>query len=192
MFAQMARATLDLLLLRRGPQDLPAQKNLLYSAILVYTLFTALAYLSVAEMNVFVGALQAASGLAYLAGFTWMVLAFSGKRARFLQTFLALVLTATVFNILEVGPLISLMPHFLQMQELLVQAQGDGTALDPASVEAVNIPGFPLALLLLEYVWRLTVMAHIFHHALEISRARAAAVALLYPGLILLLALMAR
>ncbi len=192
MLSFMTRATLDILLLRRGPQDLPARREVLYVVILAYLVLSAPAYVAVIQMQVHVALMQSVSSLAYLAGFAWAVLALGGRRERFQQSFMALVATAAVFNILEVGPLISLMPYFLQIQDLMLQAQGQPDALDPAVVEAIDVPGFALVMLLLVYVWRLMVMAHVFHHALEISRGRAMAIALLFPGLIMFLALMVR
>lgn len=192
MLNNLPRATLDLLLLRRGPQDLPARQNLLYSVMAAYVLITALAYLSVIQMSAANAALQSASSLAYLAGFVWMVLAMAGRRARFLQSFMAMSLTAIVFNILEVGPLIKLMPYLQEIQALMAQAQATGKPIEPAAVESLDVPGFSMVLLLVVYAWRLMVMAHIFHHALEISRGRAMGLALLYPAVIMLLVMILR
>lgn len=188
----LARATLDLMLLRRGPQDLPARMPLLWAIIGLFVAMNALAYSLLLNISTVEAILQAASGLAYLAGFVWVVLAFTGRRARFLQTFMAFVLTGILFNILEIGPLSSLLPHFLQMQELVQQAQNSGGQVDEAALQAVRVPGVPMVLLLLGYVWRLMVMAHIFHHALEVSRGRAMAITLMFPALIMFLVLVLR
>lgn len=185
----MARATLDMLLLRKGPQDLPARRELLVAVIAIYLLLSSLAYLGLTEITLSVAFSQSVSSLAYLAAFVWIVLAVSGKRARFLQTFMGFVVTATVFNLLEVGPLIDLLPHLAEMQGVIQEAQQKGTELDPAAIEAIRIPTISIVLLLLVYTWRLVVMAHIFHHALEITRGRAMALTLLFPAVVMFLVL---
>ena len=192
MLNYLSRATLDLLLLRRGPQDLPARRNLLLSVIAVFVFVSAAAYVALMDMNFAVAVMQSMTGLGYLAGFIWVVLAVTGRKERFVQTFMALTLTGTVFNILEVGPLSSLMPYFLQMQEVMQQAQVNGGQVDAAAVQNMKVPGLPMVLLLLGYGWRLVVMAHILHHALEVSRGRAMAITLIFPAVIMFLALMLR
>ncbi len=192
MVNYITRATLDMLLLRKGPQDLPARRELMMAIIGVYVLISTFAYLSVTDMNVPVSFMQAVSSLAYLAGFVWVVLMVAGKRARFQQSFMGFTMTAAVFNILEVGPLLDLMPHLLKMQEIVQQAQNTGSEISPEQIEAIQIPGLSMVLLLFVYMWRLLVMAHIFHHALEISRGRAMAVTLLFPTAVMFLVLVLR
>ncbi len=192
MLNLMARITLDMLLLRRGPQELPARRELLLLAVAVYVLVSGIAYLSIAEMNVQLALMQSITSLAYLATFVWIVLVMAGKRARFLQTFMGFVTTATLFNVLEVGPLMSLMPRILQLQALMQEAQTTGGDINPAALEAIQMPGLAMVLLLCVYMWRLIVMAHIFHHALEITRGRALALTLLFPAMVMFLALMMR
>lgn len=190
MFNFLARITFDFMLLRRGPQDLPAQVQLLWVIIAVFTVVNALIYVLFLKISPAIALLQSLFGLTFLAGFVWLVLAFNQRRSRFLQSFMAFVLTGMVFNIIEAGPLSQVLPAYVQLQEIVQHAEVTGLEVDKVKVQSLVDSIMPMTMLLLVgYVWRLMVMAHIFHHTLEVSRGKAMAITLMFPALILFLAI---
>jgi hypothetical protein len=138
----------DLLLLRRGPQDVPYAPGLLAAALLATMAIDALT-----------GHLQVAGGLPFgvvafsalaLIGLPAIALRFAGRAERWMQTATALALTGVAFKLLVV-------PLLLGIGRLPEQA----AAMAPHQ----TLLGL-VALLLL--VAQTVVKGHIFRHALDV------------------------
>jgi hypothetical protein len=140
----------NILLLRRGPQDLPAGTPALLVAVL--------AYLAVTTFNLNRGeghpspvpVLLLAAGLPLI--LTWIVLKVRNRTARWTQTLTALFGTNALLSLITL----------------------------PFSLAAGNDPGTGLALVLLtSFFWSFAVDAHIWRHALDVSFAAALVVTML-------------
>lgn len=145
----LSRRFLELCMLRAGPQDLPASQTLLAAALAGYVFTGALL---TAPLYGFGRSLLAAG---VDAGFMWLyttaLLGALGLRPRTLQTVTALAGAGTVFNLLAL-PLI----------QTLV-----GVSPEQMSAGA----GFSSLLYVVLLVWLLVVYGHVFRNALERSRA---------------------
>ncbi|MDT0617941.1 hypothetical protein RM531_05610 [Salinisphaera sp. P385] len=155
MFVQTLRVTLDILLLRRGPQDLPADWNLLSLVAGAYLTVT-FAQVSVAA-SVGPALVQALLATGLLALYVHGVLKFRDLSPRFLQTLIAFFATGTALTILMLGPTSALAP--------MLTALAEGASPD-------DIPQ-PSTLVLLVYmivgIWGLIAFGHIYRHALDLS-----------------------
>ncbi len=155
------RPLFELILLRRGPQDLP------YSSQLTLTLVGALLaaeLLYTALLDIPMPAARLLLSLALLLGWPWLLLTLRNRRPRFTQTVAALSGSALLFTL-----------AFLPLA-LLASAQ---PAIEPDSTPA---PGQLLLgwLILFLLGWKLMVEGHIYRHALDWPR---------FPALLLALAL---
>lgn len=136
-----------ILLLRRGPQDLPAVPVLFWLLMLGSGLTSVLV---ASQTSGFIwGVQQAGFGLLCLSGFVWGLLALNKKRARFMQTFSALCGTDMVLNLLSL-PLVYIAIHAGPEASQLLR-------------ELAMLTGVLLYGLLL---WSLLVMGHVLRHAL--------------------------
>ena len=90
----------DILLLRRGPQDLPFSAALL-GALILFALAIGLA-VSAQRVPVAVAAPQLGFEVLLLLALAWIPLALAKRRERFIQTATALVAAAIAFNLLAV------------------------------------------------------------------------------------------
>jgi hypothetical protein len=142
---QLLRVYIDIIMLRRGPQDLPASQFLMLSALLLY-LASGLA-LFLTHVPTFAGA-SAELTVAVLieAGFFLAMLAVAGKMLRARQTLSALWGSGALLTFAGL-PL-----------HIWMQAQ-------PQEAAAAALPGLGLLLLL---VLSLVVAGHILREALEI------------------------
>lgn len=137
---KLLQTFLDIALWRKGPQDLPASRFLATLVLLVYILASFIqVYLFKLPLRAAV--LIIAVDVAMLAGWLWLVLAFFGRRQRFVQTVTAL---------LGVGLLLTLVDIVVRALQL---ALGAGDLAD-------------LWLLLRFFVMAL-IMGRIFMHALD-------------------------
>jgi hypothetical protein len=142
---QLLRVYIDIILLRRGPQDLPASQFLLLSVLLLYLLSGLVLFLiHVPTVSRALGELTVAVLLE--AGFFLVLLAFSGKIARARQTLGALWGTGAILTVAG-------LPLHLWMRAL------------PEAATGVALPGIGLLLLL---ILSLVVAGHILREALEI------------------------
>ncbi len=129
---------LDITLLRKGPQDTPASPWLLR---VLAGLYLGVNFLILA-LNQYDGAAlpQVAVDFLLLLGFTWPLLYFSGKKARFMQTLIALTGTDIIISAL-------LLP-FAASRELLP-------------------PELIFFAMLVLMGWHWIVYGHIYRHALD-------------------------
>jgi len=154
----LLQAFVELCLLRRGPQDLPASPVLLALTVPAYlALDTAIAALDLPVTRAFGAAVLDAGALA---AFTALALAARGRRARLLQTLTALLGSGVVLGAcaLPVG--------------LWLRAAGRDAAV-------------PQLLWLTLFVWSIAVSAHIYRHALEVHYAIGVAVSVMYVWLLI-------
>ncbi len=148
---------LDLCMLRRTPQQLPASTALL-GLLLAAGLFGSVLLSVTAGANVAVSLGQGLLDLLLLLGVLRVALRLVGKPQRFVQTASALVGADTLIGLVALLPL------------SLATAGGDSTG-------QLLIPGLMFLLLV---VWSVTVAAHILRHAFEITLAQGAFIAVTY------------
>lgn len=164
MFMETLRATVGILLLRAGPQDLPASPALTLGAVLLYlavNLFT----LDMPGAPFFAGFVQSAVACAVLAAYTHALLKLKRWPERFGQTYSGLLLTGTVFTLVALRPMMAVAPYMNGKQT-------------PPVLLTLGITAI--------LFWRLAVVAHIYRNALEISIWRALGVVVLYDFIFLM------
>ena len=141
----------DIVLFRKGPQDVPASQLLLGLCLLAYLLIGELMLLM--DETLLRATLQVLLDVAMLGGFVVITLKFAGYSERVLQTLSALLAVDVLISILAFPVMISV------------------------SSGAERGGGYLLVMLM---VWHLAVMAHIFRQALSRSWWTGYAVAMLY------------
>jgi uncharacterized membrane protein YjgN (DUF898 family) len=150
----------DLILLKRGPQDLPHSPALLGGLILadlVVSLGFVQAIAPKAGQNLAgVALLQ----LSLLLGLPYVVLQLARRTARFNQTASALVGVDLVFTLLAIPLLLGIAPAAGQSPNALQ------SLLALAAIALVS--------------WQLVVRGHILRHALELSLAQGVLIALIF------------
>ena len=146
----------DICLLRAGPQDLPASRELLGLALASYALVSFL--LSLPGYPLVTAVQMALVDAVLLIMFAITLLYFLGKMARLNQTLTALAGTGTLLGLLA----LPVMPLLLPDQEAKQQ------------------PLLVSLLWLLLLGWSLIVVAHIMRHALSVNLPVAIGVAILY------------
>ena len=146
----------DICLLRAGPQELPASRELLALAMACYTLVSFI--LSLPEYPPVVAVKLALLDGALLMVFALTTLYLSGKFARLTQTLTALSGTGALLGLLA-----------LPVIQLLSSAHSTG---QPSPLAGM--------LWLLLFGWNLAVVAHIMRHALSTGLPLALGIAILY------------
>jgi len=153
---QFANMFLDIALLRRNPQDLPASPLLLRVSLVAVVISYVLA---LGSRYPFVESLaRALVDVAFLAVFVYALLMWAKHRARFNQSFTALCGTGTILNLVS-------WPVFGLLQDETV---GD------------SFSTLGLLLMILIVIWGVTVTAHIFRQAMNRDWSQAVAISLLY------------
>jgi hypothetical protein len=150
----------DVILLRRGPQDMPHSPRLLVWVCAASLLLQ----LAIASVLAVPGDALGAGliGLAFNLGVLYLLLNLRGLRARFVQAALALTSCAIVFAILSVP---------------IVLAVGG----KPPTPEAITPLQALLGMLALPIVvWKLIVDAHILRHSLNLPFAAGLLIALFW------------
>lgn len=180
---QVVRIIMGILLLRNGPQDLPARRELLYLAIAAYAAITVINQVVLGTPPL-LALMPAAASVLLLAAFAATVLRMGGHPERFLQTFMALLFAGAVIGALEIAPTMAFKPYLQQIAGLLNE-QADAEAIRKA-LEQISLPALPVLVLSALFVWRIVMMAHVFRHALETRLANAFSIALLYPAVLFL------
>ena len=167
MLEEILRASYGLLLLKRGPQDMPAGDSVTMGLAVVYF---ASSFLLLALQGAGVGMafLQAAVDLAILVGFVWLVLRQRGFPARLGQTLSALLVAGLVFGLLAVPSMHNLAPYMKTV------SHGGQPPAPSGGVIASYL------LLLVTVIWSLAVTVHILRHALEIRAMYAFGLTILY------------
>ncbi len=153
---QFAHLFLDIALLRRNPQDLPASPLLLRISLVAVVVSYVLALgprYSLAESLA-----RAVVDVAFLGLFVYLLLAWARLTPRFTQSFTALCGTGTILNLVS-------WPVFGLLNE---DGSGNGFA------------ALGLLLMMVIVVWGITVTAHIFRQALNRDWLQALAVSMVY------------
>jgi hypothetical protein len=146
----------DICLLRAGPQDLPASRELLGLSMASYTLASFL--LSLPGYPLVAAGQLALMDASLVVVFAATVLYLTGKMARLAQTLTALFGTGTLLGLIA-----------LPVIQLLASGQ---EAVQPSLLAGV--------LWLLLFGWNILVVAHIMRHALSVNLPAATGIAILY------------
>jgi hypothetical protein len=146
---------LDICLFRRGPQDLPAS-TLFLGLVLGSNALVGLVILAM-ESSLDRAILELLTGMAMLVVFSWIVLSAASKGERMKQTVTALLGADTVISCMALLPLVGV-----------------------SASQNVGLASFLLVGLML---WSVTVVAHIYRHALSSSYIYALALTILYFSL---------
>lgn len=142
----------DICLFKRGPQDVPASWFLFGLVLIAYLIVGEL--LLMVESDWLEAGMQALTEAGLLLIFCWVILYFTGKTPRFLQTTIALLGTDAIIS----TPGALLLQWWVAHPEMRL---------------------FQTALFAL-MLWHIAVLAHILRHALSRPLVYGAALALLY------------
>jgi hypothetical protein len=153
---QLANLFLDIALLRRNPQDLPASPLLLRVSLLAVVISYVLALGS--RYSLFESLARALVDVAFLGVFVYALLMWARHGARFNQSFTALCGTGTILNLVS-WPVFGLL--------------NEGAAGD-------SFGTLGLLLMIGIVIWGIAVTAHIFRQALNRDWSQAVAMSLLY------------
>ena len=152
-----ANLFLDIALLRRPPQDVPASRFLQYLTVAAVILSYVLAISPQFPLGESLG--RAVVDVVFLALFVYALLAWFKRPVRFNQAFTALCGTSTILNLLT-WPLLN-----------LVGGQSGGGSVFGA---------FAVLLLWVMMFWSVLITAHVFRHAVERDLMQGTALAILY------------
>lgn len=154
MLSQFARVSIDMLLLRRGPQDMPSDWRLLVGLGVAYCslAFAQMSLVAPAGPAIF----QAVLATTLLAAYVNAVLRLRETPDRFVQTLSALFAIGSVLTLLILGPTSALAPFLHAMAE------------NSDAQTAPQPPAIALFAYMLVGVWNLVVFGHIYRHALEV------------------------
>ena len=155
---------LDICLLRKGPQDLPASWFLLKATVMVYALTSLLAQLMSTEP--LLALLQALLDVSLLVGLTYVVLQLLGHQVRFTQTLTALAGAGALMDVI-------ILPVVMWVQRDVAS----GTQSD-----------LPVLLFPAWQIWRVAVVTHVLRHALSTSMELALLYTLGYLAILITLA----
>ena len=142
-------AFFDICRLRKGPQDIPASKNLLTLCLFFYGLLSVLLVMlsESFERAILAGLLE----VILIIAFTMALLQIRSKTERWVQTVTSLSGTGIILSLIA-------LPIYI-----LLSIDG--------STDANSSPAYGLGLLILAGLacWNVVIMAHILRHALEVS-----------------------
>lgn len=172
MLSTLSRTTLDILFLKKGPQDLPAVLTLVVGAMLAY--FTLNFFLLQTGLPAAQALTHAFLSCLILALYTHGLLRWKKLPERFTQTLLALLLTSVVLGLLTVGPMQALQPF---LEEIATAEPGAELVIQP--------PTWAVLLYAVAGIWHLIVMGHVFRHALDSNMVTGILFTLLYEVLLL-------
>lgn len=170
MLVQTLRTTVDILLLRRGPQHLPASWNLLGLLAALYLIVHLGQALTIVPFGS--ALLQALVATGLLALYVRVALQVRDRMARFAQTLSALLAVGVLATIVLLGPTAAMGPVLQQM------AAGDASQMTQPP------PLLPLLMAVVVSIWLLVVNGHIFRHALDVPLGFGVLVALGYEILL--------
>lgn len=147
----------DLCLLRRGPQDLPASAVLLVVTLAV-DLAVGIVLASVGSLSAWQGLLQGAVDVLLMLALLRGALALTGRAGRFTQAATALLGSGALIGAAAVLPL------------AVLSGAEEASALSPLAV----------LLMLALIAWSLLVTGHILRHTFQISLGQGATIAIIY------------
>ncbi|AWN16480.1 hypothetical protein [Salinisphaera sp. LB1] len=148
------RRLVDLMLFRRGPQDMPGDQATLVVSIAAYCIVL---FVQVALVGPLAAALvQAGLATLMLGLYVAVILRLRGLSNRFNQTATALFSSGTVLTLIMLAPTRALRPYLDALR----------SATDPSQVPMPS-PLFALAYLVVG-IWGLAIYTHIYRHALNV------------------------
>lgn len=154
-FAQVPGVVRDLMLLRRGPQDLPHSESLLGTLALTSVLLGSLLSVRLlGSTDLVAAALGSAASIAVAMAVTFALLRLHQRPARFVQTASALLAVSLPFAVVAA----------------IVVAMASPLPKDKQTLSGIQLLAGAIALALV--VWQLLVRGNIFRHALEVPLAR--------------------
>ncbi|WP_295384558.1 hypothetical protein [uncultured Thiodictyon sp.] len=153
----LIRFFVELCLLRRAPQDLPASDTLLRLALSVDLVAGVLVGLA-SGLGLGSSVAQGIAELAFQLGLLYAALRLTGHLGRFTQSATALLGSGALFGLLALGPL----------------------GLSPTGSEESDAAALGAFLLLGLVVWNLVVIGHIVRHTFGLSLAQGVVVGLAY------------
>ncbi|MAA75839.1 MAG: hypothetical protein CMN28_14155 [Salinisphaeraceae bacterium] len=171
MVLRHLQIVIDILLLRRGPQDLPAAWESLGFLGASYCFFSVCQMLIMADPGSAI--LHGLAATLMLALFVHGLLRVRGRPERFVQTLSALYGVGIVIVLVLLGPTTVLAPFVEAMN-----SSPDTAAAPPAPVVLAYLAGV---------IWSLIVSGHIYRHALDLGLAGGIAMALLFEFLVFML-----
>jgi len=148
---QLITLFFDICLFRKGPQDVPVSKGLLYFLILIYVAVSFL--LSFVSNDMTNALLQVIVELFLILAFSWTLLFISKRSVRYLQTSCTLMATDALISFFAIPAMATL---------------------------ATEGAGLAFLVIVLLMVWHWLVSGHIFSNALEKPFTFGLGVALLY------------
>ena len=152
----LTRRLLEIMLLRRGPQDVPYSLSLLV-ALLVFYMASGVVVLTT-TLTPGQAVANMALDAVMLCVFSYICLALLNYKARFVQMVSALAGIGVLYHLLA-------WPLFVQIHDVQAQEQS-------ATITAL--------LMLLLISWQVLVFAHVFRHAMQMSMMRALALSFGY------------
>ncbi len=165
-FSEFAYRLIELLLLRKGPQDLPASRKLLQFSGALLLLVSVLRQQLVASFPAAI--VQSGLSILVLVLFVHLMLGFRRHPERLVQTLTALFLANAVIGALSLLPLRALAPVLLAL------------TTDPALAQSIQLPTLAAYAWLLIGIWGLLVAAHIYRNAMDTRLGAGICIALLY------------
>lgn len=167
-----ARRLVDLMLFRRGPQDMPGDQASLVVSIAAYCICLVV---QVALVGPLAAALvQAVLATLMLGIYAAGVLRLRRLANRFNQTATALFSSGAVLTLIMLAPTHALRPYLDALRH----------ATDPSQVPMPS-PLFALAYLVVG-IWGLAIYSHIYRHALDVPIALGVAVTIGFEVLLML------
>jgi hypothetical protein len=157
-------AFFDICRLSKGPQDIPASKNLLTLCLVTYGLLS----VQLAELSQPIDKAVLAGGLevVLIMIFSLALLQIRGKSSRWVQTVTALAGTGIIISIIAI-------PLYLFI----------GVGADNAATSE-GFQGLGLLFLAILACWNITIMGHILRHSLDINMFSAIVLAIAYVWII--------
>jgi hypothetical protein len=98
---KLLQTFVDITLWRKGPQDLPAARFLALCALVAYV-STSFIQVQLFHLRLRTAVLIIAVDVVMLLGWLWVVLAFFGRRQRFVQTITAVLGVGTLMGLLDI------------------------------------------------------------------------------------------
>ncbi|MES1936124.1 hypothetical protein [Salinisphaera hydrothermalis] len=169
---EFARRLADLMLFRRGPQDMPGDQSSLVVSIAAYCIVL---FIQVALVGSLAGALvQAGLATLMLGLYAATILRLRGLSNRFNQTATSLFSSGAVLTLIMLAPTHALRPYLDALR----------TATDPSQVPMPS-PLFALVYLVVG-IWGLAIYTHIYRNALGVPIVLGVAVTLGFEVLLML------
>ncbi|ROO37797.1 hypothetical protein SAHL_00665 [Salinisphaera orenii YIM 95161] len=150
-----ARRVIELMLLRRGPQDMPGDQTSLAASAAVYCILLVLQVGLITPPGYAV--FQAVVATALIAIYVRTVLRMRGLGNRFAQTATSLYAAGATLTLIMLAPTHAMTPYL----EAIAQAS------DPQQVPMP--PGYVVLAYVAMGVWGLAIYSHIYRHALDSS-----------------------